>query len=135
MPKQLSAYSRKQIISLSKQGKSAVEVVAILREEGVATTAKTVRKWTHCWNSSLGLEDHHRSGRKLRITGEIPSFVEEQLIKDDEISSKELAYLVHKQFDTKVSPLAFGIHMRNKLQWTAVKTRFGPMISEKNKES
>jgi transposase len=134
MPKRLSAYSRKRIISLTKQGKSAVEVVAILREEGVATTAKTVRKWSHRWNSSLGLEDHHRSGRKSRITGEISFFVEEQLIKDDEISSRELAYLVHKQFDTKVSPSALRIHMRNKLQWTVVKTRFGPMISEKNKE-
>ena len=134
MPTRLSTYNRRRIVTLQQQGKTTSQIVARLREEGVTTTSKTVRKWLHRWNSNLGLEDNFRTGRNSKITMGIASFIEEQLVRDDEISSRELTYLISKRFGMKISSSTLRTFMRTKLQWTDVKTRHGPMISEANKE-
>ena len=133
MPTRLSTYNRRRIVTLQQQGKTTSQIVARLRE-GVTTTVKTVRKWLHRWNSNLGLEDNFRTGRNSKITMGIASFIEEQLVRDDEISSRELTYLISKRFGIKISSSTLRTFMRTKLQWTVVKTRHGPMISEANKE-
>ena len=46
------------------------------------------------WNSNLGLEDNFRTGRNSKITMGIASFIEEQLVRDDDFSSRELTYVI-----------------------------------------
>ena len=121
MPTRLSTYNRRRIVTLQQQGKTTSQILARLREEGVTTTAKTVRKWLHRWNSNLGLEDNFRTGRNSKITMGIASFIEEQLVRDDEISSRELTYLISKRFGMKISSSTLRTFMRTKLQWTVVK--------------
>ena len=94
MPTRFSTYNRRWIVTLQQQGKTTSQIVARLREEGVTTTAKTVKKWLHRWNSNLGLEDNFQTGRNSKITMEITSFIEEQLVRDDEISSRELTHVI-----------------------------------------
>ena len=113
MPTRLSAYNRQRIVALKQQGKTSSEIVALLREEGVVTTAKTVRKWMHHWNSHLGLGDHYRSGRTSRITPDLSSFVEDQLVRDDEISSRELSYV---SLDKVISFSRFDFKMHSGLR-------------------
>ena len=65
---------------------------------------------------------------------EMASFIEEQIVHDDKIYSRELTYLISKRFGMKISSSTLRTFMRTKLQWTVVKTQHGPMISEVNKE-
>ena len=58
--------------------------------------------------------------------------MDQQLQEDDELSSVELQRLVAQKFAVEVSPPTIQRYLRTALQWTVVRTHFGPMISEKN---
>lgn len=58
--------------------------------------------------------------------------MDEQLGEDDELSSVELQHLVSRKFAVEISTSTIRRYLVS-LQWTVVKTRFGPMISDKNK--
>ena len=133
MPTRLSLYARQRIVFLNTEGKSLGEIVRILREEGYITTKTTVRRWIHRHKTHQGLEDGERSGRPSNITEEIALCLNENLKRDDELSSRELSYIVSKTFGVVISPPAIRAFLRQKLKWTVVRTRFGPMISTANK--
>ena len=58
----------------------------------------------------------------------------ERLKKDDELSSRELDYLISKVFGgMTISAAAIRVRLRLKLKWKVVRTCFGPMISVYNK--
>ena len=58
--------------------------------------------------------------------------MDQQLQEDDELSSVKLQRLVAQKFAFEVSPPTIRRYLCMALQWTVVRTRFGPMISEKN---
>ena len=83
--------------------------------------------------SNQGLTDKHRSGRPTKVTGVISAFIENKLEEDDEISSAELERLVARMFSVQISAPTIRRYIRMTLEWTVVRTRLGPMISERNK--
>ena len=72
------------------------EIVGIYSEEGFPTTAQTVRRWIQHWETGEGLQDFTRSGRRPKIMAEMGVFLNNLLKVDDELSSRELAYLLDK---------------------------------------
>ena len=120
----LSSYWRQCIVSLWSQGQNISSIVRILRTEGTDTTWTTVRKWIFRWQQQSGLEDKPRCGRVSKITSEIAEYLDQQLEDDDK--------LVVRKFAVEISP-TIRRYLRTSLQWTVVRTRFGPMISEKNR--
>ena len=48
-------------------------------------------------------------------------------------TSAELHRLISRHFSTNISAPTIRRYIRQKLEWVAVRTRFGPMISERNK--
>ena len=52
---------------------------------------------------------------------------------DDEITSADLHRLIARHFSASISAPTLRRYIRQKLEWVAVRTRFGPMISERNK--
>ena len=129
----LSSYWRQRIVSLWSQGQNISSIVRILRAEGTDTTWTTVRKWIFRWQEQSRLEDKPRCGRVLKITSEIAEYLDQQLEDDDELSSVELQRLVVRKFAVEISPPTIRRYLRTSLQWTVVRTQFGPMISEKNR--
>ena len=87
----------------------------------------------HHWKTQQGLEDTFRSGRPSQITEEIGLSLNKHLKKDDELSSRELSYIISKRFGVVIATQAIRAFLRQKLIWTVVRTRFRPMISEVNK--
>ena len=53
--------------------------------------------------------------------------------EDDEITSAELHKLIARHFSANISAPTLRRYIRQKLEWVAVRTRFGLMISERNK--
>ena len=133
MPRRLNPYVRQRIVFLKTDGKTVGEIVGILSEEGFPTTAQTVRRWIQRWETGEGLQDFRRSGRRPKITAEMGVFLNNRLKEDDELSSRELAYLLNKEYSIIISSSAIRAHLRQNLKWKVVRTRFGPMISETNK--
>ena len=133
MPTHLSAFYRQRIVSLWTQGHNISSIVGILRAEGRETTRATVRKWIFRWEKRSGLEDKARCGRPSKITRAIAEYLNQQLEDDDELSSIELQRIVARKFAVELSPPTIRRYLRTTLEWTVVRTRFGPMISEKNK--
>ena len=128
----LSAYWRQRIISLWTQGQSISSIVRLLHAEGRDTMRTTVRKWVFRWEEQAGLEDKARSGRDSKISSEVAEYMDEQLEEDDELSSVELQRLISRKFAVQISSSSIRRYLRLSLQWSVVRTRFGPMISEKN---
>ena len=133
MPSHLSSYLRERIVALWEEGKKVLEIVMTLESEEKRTSRATVRRWVFRWRTNRGLRDRHRSGRLSKITAEIGSFVEAKLQEDDEITSVELQRLISRKFSINISAPTIRRHIRMHLKWVVVRTRFGPMISDKNK--
>ena len=89
--------------------------------------------WVYRWETNCGLHDRHRSGWPSKITFEMVAFMEAKMEEDDEITSAELHRLISRHFSANISPPPIKRYIRKKMEWVAVRTRFGPMISERNK--
>ena len=130
MTSHLSSYQRGRIVSLSEEGKNISQIVTTLESEGRRTSRATVRKWVNRWKTNRGLQDRPRSGRRNKITPEMAAFMEMKMEEDDEITSAELHRLISRNFATDITPPTIRRYIRRKLEWVAVRTRFGPMISK-----
>ena len=80
--------------------------------------------------ANRGLHDQHRSGQPNTITPEIAAFMEAKMEDDDEIASAELHRLISRHFSADISASILRRYIWKKLEWVAVRTIFGPMISE-----
>ena len=133
MPSHLSTYLREYIVALWGEGKKVSKILIILESEGRRTLCATVRRWAFRWRTNRGLRDQHRSGRQSKITAEMAAFVEAKLQEDDEVTSVELQRLISRKFSVNISAPTIQRYIRMHLKWLVVRTRFGRMISVKNK--
>lgn len=60
--------------------------------------------------------------------------MEHRLEDDDETMSVELQWMIARKFGVDLSSAAIRRHLRVSLEWTVVRTRYGPMISTVNKQ-
>ena len=55
------------------------------------------------------------------------------LDKDEELSATEIHRLIVRKFGKKISTHLIHRYLCQKLQWVVVRTKTGPLISDKNK--
>ena len=67
------------------------------------------------------------------VTKKMAEFMDKRLEEDEELSATELHRLIARKFGKKVSMQTIRRFLRQKLHWVAVKTKTGPMISDRNK--
>ena len=133
MPRRLSSYARERIVRLWQQGKTPAQIVTDLAKEEIWTTRCTVTRRIFSWTKGAGLEDQRRSGRPSVITESIAEYLDRMLEDDGEISAMELHRLIAKKFGKQIPAQTIRLFLRQKLQWVVVRTKVGPMISDKNK--
>ena len=85
------------------------------------------------WTKGTGLEDQRRSGWPSVITESISKYLDRMLEDDREISAMELHRLIAKKFGKQIPAQMIRRFLRQKLQWVVVRTKVGPMISDKDK--
>ena len=109
MPTTLSSYYRERIIALWNEGANISAILRALHEEGRNTTRGTVRRWIFRWEQDRG-------------------------VKDDETTSVEPQRRVARKFGADIIAASIRRYLRVSLQWAVVRTRYGPMISDTNKQ-
>ena len=60
-------------------------------------------------------------------------FMDKRLEEDEELSATELHQLITRKFSKKVSAQTIHRFLCQKLHWVVVRTKTGPMISDRNK--
>ena len=75
-----------------------------------------------------------RERRPSKITNKISEYLERRLEEDDEMTSVELQRPVALKFGSEISAVSIRRYLRVSLQWAVVRTRYGPMISDTNKQ-
>ena len=133
MPRRLSAYARERVVRLWQQGKTPAQIVRELAKEDIVTTRHTVTRQIFCWTMGAGLADQTWSGLPSVVTKKMAEFMDKRLEEDEELSATELHRLIARKFGKKVSMQTIRRFLRQKLHWVAVKTKTGPMISDRNK--
>ena len=133
MPRRLSSYACEQIVRLWQQGKTPAQIVTDLAKEEIWTTKRTVTRRIFSWTKGTGLEDQRRSGRPSVITESIAEYLDRMLEDDGEISAMELHRLITKKFGKQIPAQTIQRFLRQKLKWVVVRTKVGPMSSDKNK--
>ena len=133
MPRCLSDDARERVVRLWQQGKTPVQIVRKLANDDIVTTRRTVTRQIFCWTKGAGLADQTWSGLPSVVTKKMAEFMDKRLEEDEELSATELHRLIARKFGKKVSMQTIRRFLRQKLHWVAVKTKTGPMISDRNK--
>ena len=61
-------------------------------------------------------------------------YLERRLEEDEKMTSVELQRLVAQKFGADISAASIRRYLRVSLQWAVVRTRYGSMISDTNKQ-
>ena len=67
------------------------------------------------------------------VTKKMTEFMGKRLEEDEELSATELHRLITRKFGKKVSAQTIRRFLCQKLHWVVVRTKTGPMISDRNK--
>ena len=70
----------------------------------------------------------------MKITSEISEYLEQRLEEDDKTTSVELWRLLARKIGADISAAFMRKYLRALLQWAVVRTRYGTMISDTNKQ-
>ena len=130
MPK-VSTYTRKRIQSLHEQNLHPVEIFKVLKGEDLAVSYQSVARIANKLKLTGSTNNLPRSGRPRKINPEAQAFIEEQMRRNDETTSREIQKKLAKH---GLIVHASTIRRSRKEQgWTLQQTRYCQLIREANK--
>ena len=86
----LSRYARERVVALHSQKVSVTRIRDILEEEGIKTSRGPVSLFLSRYRRTGRIVDAPRSGRRPVLNSEHLKFFDDQMIENDELTSKEL---------------------------------------------
>ena len=130
MPK-VSTYTRKRMQSLHEQNFHPVEIFKTLKGEDLAVSYQSVARIINKLKLTGSTNNLPRSGRPRKINAEAQAFIEEQMRRNDETTSREIQKKLAKH---GLIVHASTIRRSRKEQgWTLQQTRYCQLIREANK--
>ena len=130
MPK-VSEYTRTRIELLDKQGFPPVGILRSLKSEGLLVSLASVTRIVKKIRSTGSAANLPRSGRPTKLSGEAKAFIDQQMQKNDEMTSGQIQKKLVK-YGILVC-LATVRRMRKQLGWTLQRTRYCQLIRDPNK--
>ena len=88
MPK-VTSYTRSRIESFYKQGLRPAKIFKELSNEGLKVSFASVTRIKKKIQDTGSTKNLHRSGRPTKLSVEAKSFIEDQMIKNDEATSTD----------------------------------------------
>ena len=101
MPR-LSNYTRTRIINLFNQKYRPVQILQLLKNEGITASLTTVTRLIKKYTKTNSTKDRNRSGPPSKVTKAIQDIIETQMRKDDETTSKDLRAIIRKNHGVKL---------------------------------
>jgi transposase len=85
----LSLYARERIVSLLSTNTSVVRITKSLNEEGIKVSRSAVNLFICRFRKTEILHDAPRSGRKLKLSDEQITFIDQKMRENDELTAAE----------------------------------------------
>ena len=124
-------YTRTRIELLHKQGLRPAEIFRLLKTEGLAVSLASVVRIITKLKTTGSVANLPRSGRPTKISDEAKHFIDQQMRKDDEMTSCRIKKKLAKRgIDVGSSTVR---RVRNQLGWTLQRTGYCQLIRDVNK--
>ena len=130
MPK-VSEYTRTRIELLDKQGFPPVGILRSFKSEGLLISLASVTRIVKKLRSTGSAANRPRSGRPTKLSGEAKAFIDQQMQKNNEMTSGQIQKKLVK-YGTSVCSATVR-RMRKQLGWTLQRTRYCQLIRDPNK--
>lgn len=130
MPK-VTSYTRSRIESFYKQGLRPAKIFKELSNEGLKVSFASVTRIIKKIQDTGSTKNLHRSGRPTKLSVEAKSFIEDQMRKNDEATSRQIQKKLAKR-GIMVHPSTVR-RSRNKQGWTLQRTAYCQLIRDANK--
>ena len=131
MPR-LSIESRKRIVSLHSCGFSVPSIVQRLKQEKVAVSQRAVYNLVEKFRLKGVVKDLPRRKKGSILTEEMKIFIEEELTKNDELTSTAIkASMIQKWPDLRVSTSTIK-RVRYKMGWVCTRPHYCQLLREVN---
>ena len=130
MPK-VTTYTRNRIDCLFKEGLHPVEIVKVVKREGLQASLASVTRIIRKIQQTGSSKNLPRSGRPKKLSPEAKAFIEDQMRKNDETTSIQIQKKLAKRgFVVNASTVR-----RSRIQqgWTLQRTAYCQLIREANK--
>ena len=129
---QLSNYTRTRIINLFNQKYRPVQILQLLKNEGITVSLTTVTRLIKKYTKTNSTKDRNRSGRPSKVTKAIQDIIETQMRKDDETTSKDLRAIIRKNHGVKLGSSTIR-KARREQGWTMAGSGYCQLIRNYNK--
>ena len=130
MPK-VSNYTRIRIEVLDKQGLPPVAILRSLKNEGLAVSLASVTQIVKKLQITGSVANLPRSVRPKKLSAEGKAFIDQQMEKNDEMTSGQIQKKLERYGISVCSSTVR--RMRKKLGWTLQKTAYCQLIRAPNK--
>ena len=130
MPK-VSDYTRTRIEVLDKQGLPPVVILRSLKNEGLSASLPSVTRIVKKLRTTGSVANLPRSGRPKKLSEEAKAFIDQQMQRNDEMTSSQIQKKLEKYGISVCS--ATVRRTRKKLGWTLQKTAYCQLIRTPNK--
>ena len=130
MPK-VSNYTRTRIALLHKEGLHPAGILRSLKSEGLPVTLGTVSRIIKKLQVTGCLENLPRSGRPSKLSAEAKAFIDQQMRRNDEMTSGQIQKKLAKRGITVNSSTVR--RSRKQLGWTLQQTAYCQLIRDANK--
>ena len=124
-------YTRTRIELLQKQGLHPAEILRLLKTKGLAVSLASVVRIIKKLKTTGSVANLPRSGRPAKISDEAKVFIDQQMRKDDEMTSCRIKKKLAKR-GTDVSSSTVR-RARMQLGWTLQRTGYCQLIRDVNK--
>lgn len=129
----LSLYARERVINLRNHGTSYQMIVqSLANEDGIMVSRQAVSQCYRTYQETGKMTARHGGGNSFILTEEHQKFIDDKIKENDELTGPELQKMIEEVYGVQAS-VATILRCRRKLGWLVGKTRFGPMVSDKNK--
>ena len=130
MPK-VSTYTRTRIELLQKEGLHPAGIFKVLKCEGLSVSFPSVVRIVKKLKTTGTLANLPRSGRPSKLSTEAKAFIDQQMCKDDEMTSGQIQKKLEKRGITVSSSTVR--RSRKEQGWTLQRTAYCQLIRNANK--
>ena len=129
----LSLYARERIVSLLSTNTSVVRITKSLNEEGIKVSRSAVNLFICRFRKTEILHDAPRSGRKLKLSDEQITFIDQKMRENDELTAAEIKQKLSEEFGVDISVATIKRVRRENLGWRSERARYCQFVREPNK--
>ena len=127
----ISLENRTKIVQWHEAGRSIVEIVKLMGDQGAVTSRNAVGLFLKRYKKTGAITDGKKSGRLRKATNDVKAYIEEKMNADRELTSRHLQENIQAQFGVQMHERTVRA-ARTEMGWVRSRTRYGHMVRAPN---